>query len=66
MFFREILKFFKGKAKQKELLEMAQQNVNLNEHFDQCFRGKLSFNTIGKESINDLRFLVSEIPNKNL
>lgn len=38
---------------------MLQNNMNLNENFDQCFRSKLPFNTIGKEAVSDLRQIVN-------
>ena len=54
---REILKFWRPRNN-AAALEMVQNNVNLNENFEQCFKAKMAFNSIGKEAVSDLRALV--------
>lgn len=54
---REILKFWK-KIENQSAMEMTNANINLNERFEDCFRGKLPFNTLGKEASSDIRRIV--------
>lgn len=54
--FREILKFWKKKQEFNE--EAIEKNVNLTTRFSECFKNKASFNTLGTESLNDIRTMV--------
>lgn len=54
--FREILKFWKKKQEVDE--QALQKNENLTTRFSECFRNKSSFNTLGSESLNDIRSMV--------
>lgn len=54
--FREILKFWKKKQEFNE--EAIEKNVNLTTRFSDCFKNKASFNTLGTESLNDIRTMV--------
>ena len=52
----EILKFWKKKPEVDE--EAIQNNVNMTTRFSECFKAKTSFNTLGNESVNDIRQMV--------